>query len=251
MKEDLLKKRVCVVTGGSKGIGKAIAIAFAEEGADVIITYRTSPEGANEAIETMKKYGGKYMAVKADAANEDEIKSLVSQVKENFGKIDVLVNNAGTIGKYYKVSEMPVEEWDRVINTDLKGVFLTTKYFLPIMSTEYVGKIINVSSELSKKGRAEQAQYISAKAGVNGFTRALALELAPDILVNTIAPGPIETDMILKDMDPEWTEKEKDVPLGRLGDVKDIAATAVLLASEYGNYYCGQWLSPNGGAIFL
>lgn len=146
---------------------------------------------------------------------------------------------------------MPVEEWDHLISIDLRGVFLAAKYFIPLMAADPVGKIINITSELSKKGRANYAHYYAAKGGINGLTRSLALELAPDILVNAIAPGPIETDMIMADMEPEWIEKEKDIPLKRLGKVEEIAATAVLLASDGGNFYCGQILSPNGGAVFF
>ncbi len=146
---------------------------------------------------------------------------------------------------------MAVEDWDRLINVDLRGVFLTSKYLIPLMDKDSVGKIINISSELSLKGRENFTHYTAAKGGVNSFTKSLALELAPDILVNTLAPGPVETDMILSDMNEEWIEKEKDIPLKRLGKIEEISAAALLLASDEGNFFCGQILSPNGGAVFL
>ena len=147
--------------------------------------------------------------------------------------------------------DLPTAKWDRVIETDLKSVFLNSKYFIRIMETEPVGKIINISSELSITGRANSSDYCAAKGGVNSLTRCLALELAPDILVNEIAPGPIETDMLLSHAEPGHVEKEKDIPLKRLGRVEEVAATAVLLASDEGNFFCGQCLSPNGGAVFI
>lgn len=249
--EHLLKNKVCVVTGGSRGIGKAIAEAFAIQGADVIFTYHSNKRAADETLEILKQFGSGAMSVCCDAGNEEEVKELVKQVSNQYKKIDVLVNNAGTIGAEYPTSELPVEEWDKVINTDLRGVFLTTKYFIPTFNLDSVGRIINISSELSIKGRANYLHYTAAKGAINAMTRSLALELAPNILVNTLAPGPIETDMIMKDMSEEWIEKEKDIPLKRLGSVKDIAASAILLASEYGSFYTGQFISPNGGAVFI
>ena len=124
------------------------------------------------------------------------------------------------------------------------------KYFIPLIAKNPVGKIINITSELGFKGRANYIPYVTAKTGLNGLSRCLAYELAPDILVNSIAPGPIETDMIMADMEPEWLEKEKDIPLRRLGTVEEIAAAALLLASDEGNFFCGQIVSPNGGAVF-
>lgn len=172
-------------------------------------------------------------------------------IRLEFGKINILVNNAGTIGKQISVKDMSVEERDHLISVDLRGVFLSSKYFIPLIATDPVGKIINITSELSRKGRAGYAHYCAAKGGINSFTRSLALELAPDVLVSTIAPGPVETDMIMADREPEWIEKEKDIPLRRLGKVEEIAATAVLLGSDDGNFFYGQIISPNGGAAFF
>jgi len=249
--EKLLENKICVITGGSRGIGKAIAAAYAKQGANVIITYRANEAAAKETIEELNKYSENNLAIQSDVGIEADVRMMSQEIKLKYGRIDVLVNNAGTIGVECPTRELPVEEWDKVINTDLRGVFLVTKFLLPLFNEEGIGKIINISSELSIKGRANYLHYTAAKGAVNAMTRSLALELAPNILVNTLAPGPVETDMILKEMSEEWVEKEKDIPLKKLGSVTDISATAVLLASKYGDFYCGQFISPNGGAVFV
>ena len=249
-----LKNRVAVITGGSRGIGKAVTTKFAQEGANIVFSYHKNKEAADRTKAEIEALGVECLAVQADAGNETDVKRMVKEVQDTFGHINILFNNAGTIGLEVTVAEMESEEWDRVINTDLRGIFLNSKYFIPLIATgkgNPVGKIINTSSELSKKRRAKYAHYAAAKGTVNSFTMCLALELAPDTLVNTLAPGPIETDMILADMEPEWIEKEKDIPLKRLGTAEEMAATALLLASDDGNFFCGQFVSPNGGAVFF
>lgn len=249
-----LKNRTAVVTGGSRGIGKGIAIAFAKEGADIVFSYQKNEKAANQTVNELESFGVKALAIKADAGNEADVINMVKITEEKFGRINILVNNAGTIGLEVPVAEMETAEWDKVINTDLRGVFLSCKHFIPLFEKggcAPVGKIINISSELSKKGRACYGHYAAAKGAINSFTMCLALELAPEILVNIVAPGPVETDMILADMEPEWVEKEKDIPLQRLGTVEEIGAAALLLASDEGNFFCGQFVSPNGGAVFF
>ena len=245
-----LKNRVALVTGASRGIGKGIALAYAREGADIIFTYHSNHKAAEETRLELEALGGRVMMSQTDSADEKAIIKLRDLVKERFGKLNILVNNAGTIGEELPCAEMPVEEFDRVLACDLRGVFMFCKYFIPLIAKNPVGKIINITSELGFKGRANYIPYVTAKTGLNGLSRCLAYELAPDILVNSIAPGPIETDMILADMDPVWLEKEKDIPLQRLGKVEEIAAAALLLASDEGNFFCGQIVSPNGGAVF-
>ncbi len=249
-----LENRVAVITGGSRGIGKGIALAFAKEGANIAFSYNRNKAAAEETVKEIEALGVSALAIQADAGNEDAVKNMANTVADKFGHINILVNNAGTIGLEVPVAEMESSEWDRVINTDLRGVFLASKYFIPLFEQgdgAPVGKIINISSELSKKGRACYGHYAAAKGAINSFTMCLALELAPDILVNIVAPGPIETDMILADMEPEWVEKEKDIPLKRLGTVEEIGAAALLIASDDGNFFCGQFVSPNGGAVFF
>ena len=246
-----LKNRVAVVTGGSRGIGRGISIALAKEGANIAFSYHKNEEAAEATLKELESLGVKAIAVRADAGEEADVIKMKEMVEREFGKINILVNNAGTIGLEVPVTQMETAEWDKVIKTDLKGVFLTSKHFIPLIEKEPVGKIINISSELSAKGRANYAHYAAAKGAINSFTKCLALELAPEILVNIIAPRPIETDMILADMEPEWIEKEKDIPLKRLGTVEEIGEVAVMLASDGGNFFCGQFISPNGGAVFI
>lgn len=246
-----LKDKTAVITGGSRGIGKGISIRFAKEGANIVFTYLSNEQKAMETVHEIESFGVKCVAIKVDIGNEDDVRRMQEITKEKFGKINILVNNAGTIGTESSLVDMPVSEWDKLMNVDLRGVFLVCKYFIPLIEEGSVGKIINISSELSIKGRKNFSHYVAAKGGVNSLTRSLALELAPKILVNSLAPGPIETDMILKDLDPEWIEKEKEIPLGRLGSVEEVSATALLLASNEGDFFCGQFISPNGGAVFI
>ena len=249
-----LENRVAVITGGSRGIGKGIAIEFAKNGANIVISYNSNESAAAETVAECEKYGVQAIAVKANTGDAEAVKNMAKIVEQNFGAVDILVNNAGTIGLEVKIEDMEEAEWDRVVNTDLKGVFLNCKYFIPLIKARKgnnVGKIINISSELSKKGRECYGHYAASKGGINSLTMCLALELAPEINVNIVAPGPVETDMILADMEPEWVEKEKDIPLKRLGKVEEIAAAALLIASDDGDFFCGQFVSPNGGAVFF
>lgn len=249
-----LENRVAVITGGSRGIGKGVAVEFAKQGANIAISYLSNEKAAADTVAECEKYGVRAIAVKANAGDAEDVKNMAAIVKEEFGYVNILVNNAGTIGLEVSVEDMEVEEWDRVVNTDLRGVFLSSKYFIPLIKARTdgtVGKIINISSELSKKGRACYGHYAASKGGINSLTMCMALELAPEINVNIIAPGPVETDMILADMEPEWVEKEKDIPLKRLGKVEEIAAAALLVASDDGDFFCGQFISPNGGAVFF
>jgi 3-oxoacyl-[acyl-carrier protein] reductase len=252
-----LAGRAALITGGSRGIGAAIARAFAREGARVAFTFhrwedeaRKKQDAAERLVEEIEEGGGEAFAIEADASSPDDARRAVEETVARYGRINVLVNNAGAIGHDHTVRDMPIEEWDRVIATDLRGVFLSTKFALPHIPTEPVGKIINMSSELSRKGRETQAHYCAAKAGINGFTRALQLEVGPGICVNSIAPGPIATDLILADMTPEWIAKEAEILAGRLGSPEEIAEPIVMLASDEGNFFMGQFISPNGGAVF-
>lgn len=250
MTEDRLAGRVALVTGGSRGIGAGIALAFARKGADVAFTYRSREDKAGEVLAAIEATGRRGLAIKADASSVEDARRAVDDVVGRFGHVNVLVNNAGAIGAEVSIRDMPLEEWDLLIGTDLRGVFLMTKLTLPHMPTEPTGKIINIGSELALKGRANYGHYCAAKGGIIGFTFALAHEVAPGICANVLAPGPIETDMILADMAPEWVEKEKEIPARRLGTVREIAAAAVLLASADGDFFIGQVVSPNGGAVF-
>ena len=213
-------------------------------------TYHRREDAAREVVAVVERGGGEAFAIQADASDADDARRAVEQTVARLSRINILVNNAGAIGQEVSVRDMSVEEWDRLIGTDLRGVFLATKFALPYIPTDPVGKIINISSELARKGRPTQAHYCAAKAGVEGFTRALQLEVGPGICVNSLAPGPIATDLILADMSPEWIKKEAEILAGRLGTVEEIAEPAVMLASDDGNFFMGQFVSPNGGAVF-
>lgn len=235
-----------LITGASKGIGRGIAEGFGREGATVVVNYHSDKEAAEETVETIENEGGTAVAVQADVSDEDEAQQLVETVTEEFGGIDVLVNNAGVL-EPSPLDEMDVETWDQTISVDLRGTFLVTRFAIEEMLDQNSGRIINVASQLGIKGGTELTHYSAAKGGVIAFTRALAREVAPDIQVNAIAPGPIETDL-LDDTTDEWRENKKsEIPLSRIGTVDEVVPTAVLLAGDGGDYYTGQTLSPDGG----
>ncbi|ELZ05879.1 3-oxoacyl-ACP reductase family protein [Natrialba asiatica] len=241
-----LEEKSALVTGASRSIGRGIAEAFGHEGAAVAVNYHSNEEGAKETVETIENEGGTAIPVQADVSNEDEARQLVKAVDEEFDRIDILVNNAGVL-EPSTLDEMDVETWDQTISVDLRGTFLVTRFTIEGMLDQGSGRIINIASQLGIKGASELTHYSAAKGGVISFTRALAREVAPDVQVNAIAPGPIETDM-LGDTTEEWREnKEAEVPLGRIGAVDEVVPTAVLLAGDGGDYYTGQTLSPDGG----
>ncbi len=241
-----LEDKTALVTGASRSIGRGIAEAFGREGAAVAVNYHSDEEAAEKTVDTIENEGGTAIAVQADVSDEDDAQQLVDTVTAEFGGIDVLVNNAGIL-EPSTLDEMDVETWDRTISTDLRGTFLVTRFAIEGMLDRGDGRIINVASQLGIKGAAELTHYSAAKGGVIAFTRALAREVAPDVQVNAIAPGPVETDM-LDETTEEWREnKEAEVPLDRIGTVDEVVPTAVLLAGDGGDYYTGQTLSPDGG----
>ena len=212
----LLKNKKALVTGSSRGIGRKIVEVFLANGCEVWGMCTKESAGKAELEKFAAENGTAFHEFYADAGNAEVLTTAVKNALGESGGFDVLVNNAGTISLEVTVEEMEEAEWDRVVNTDLKGVYLNCKYFIPLIKARkgnHVGKIINISSELSKKGRVAYGAYAASKGGINSLTMCLALELAPEINVNIVAPGPVETDMILADMPPEWVEKEKEIPL--------------------------------------
>lgn len=240
----------CLVTGAGRGIGRAIALAFAREGAAVAVLDR-SEDLATEAATALRNLGAKATAVTADVAQEESVNAGIAAAQETLGGIDVLVNNAG-IDTNSRVIDMPVAMWDEMMTVNLRSVFLCTRAVLPGMVERRWGRIINISSQLAHKGAAEMAHYAAAKAGVIGFTRSLAYEVAQDgITVNAICPGPIDTELF-RNIPQAWrTRKLAELPIGRAGTVDEIAPTAVLLASDEGSYYIGATLNPNGGDVMI
>ena len=243
-----LEGRVALVTGAGRGIGREIALAFAGEGADVVVN-DVSPELARSSVDAIEGLGRRALAAPADVSEERPVEDMVEASLETFGKVDVLVNNAGILSESPLI-EMPVSEWDRMIKVDLRSVFLCAKAVAPSMIERRAGRIINVASQLGIKGRAGLTHYCAAKAGIIGFTKALALELGRyGITVNSIAPGPIDTDLVAP-TPGQRADLEASLPLGRFGGVREVAPTAVLLASDPdGNLYTGQTLGPNSGDV--
>ncbi|HAL37507.1 MAG TPA: short-chain dehydrogenase [Polaromonas sp.] len=244
-----LSGRTALVTGASTGIGHAIALAFAQAGAAVVVNHlgRTA-EGA-ALVHEIQSLGAQAWAIEADVSLSADVARLAAQAALVCGTVDVLVNNAGIIQEK-PFLETTEDDWDRMLVTDLKSVFLTSRAFLPGMVARGRGIIINIASDLAVLGREHYAPYCAAKAGVLGLTRSLAREFAPAIRVNAIAPGPVNTAMVSLDaMSPECMAKELDIPQRRIAEPQEIAATALFLASDLSRFYCGQVLGPNGGSV--
>jgi 3-oxoacyl-[acyl-carrier protein] reductase len=245
-----LEGRKALITGGAQGIGGAIATAFAKEGADVAILDFQQQKAIEKAAE-LEQYGVKSTAVIADIKDEGQVNAAIEAATAQLKQIDILVNNAG-INTTSSVVEMTTEMWDRMIDTNLKGAFLCTRAVLKPMIERKFGRIINISSQLAHKGSAELAHYAAAKAGLIGFTKSLAYEVAAlGITSNAICPGPIDTELLAK-MPEEWKKRKfGELPIKRAGHVDEIAPTAVLLASDEGAYYVGATLNPNGGDVMV
>ena len=240
-----------MVTGGSRGIGGAIATAFAAEGADVAFCHDDDPEGAAAVVAVIRGYGRRALAVQCDVADDEAVRRFWAEGERVLGPIDILVNNAG-IGGEQPFESIELAMFDRMIAVNLRALFHFAKLATPGMRRRRWGRIVNIASQLAYRGAPGLAHYCAAKAGVVGLTRALAVELAGSgILVNAIAPGMVETQ--LNDgLTDEWkARKLGELPIGRFGVPSEIAPTAVLLASSDGDFYVGQTLSPNGGDVFL
>ena len=245
----LLESKVAIVTGGSRGIGKAICQSFAENGCDVAFTYNNSKESAENLATELNKLGVKVKAYKSDASSFDDASKLVDDVINDFGNIDVLVNNAG-IKKDNLLMRMDKEDFDSVINTNLSSVFNLTKSSIRTFLKQRSGSIINISSVVGVKGNAGQSNYSASKAGIIGFSKSVALELGSrNIRSNVIAPGFIETDMtdsLSEDVINSWKES---IPLKRGGNPSDVGNACVFLASDLSSYITGQVLHVDGGML--
>lgn len=241
--------KVALVTGASRGIGRDIAIELAKAGANVAVNYAGSEARANEVVQEIQGLGREAFAVQCDVANADSVAEMVKQTIERWGSLDILVNNAG-ITRDNLIMRMKEDEWDDVINTNLKGVFLCTKAVTRQMMKQKSGRIINISSVVGESGNAGQANYVAAKAGVIGLTKTTAKELAPrGITVNAVAPGFITTDMTDKLTDEIKEGMLKMIPLAKFGEPKDIANAVTFLASDDSRYITGQTIHVNGGMV--
>ncbi|WP_332739959.1 SDR family NAD(P)-dependent oxidoreductase [Hydrogenophaga sp.] len=245
-----LAGQTALVTGASTGIGRAIAILLARAGARVVINHLQQPQEAAKVVQAIKNAGGQAVAISADVSDGAAVQRLVAEALHTVGDLHILVNNAGIIQEK-PFLDTTDDDWDRMMATDLKSVFLMSRAVLPGMVAHGSGVIVNLASDLGILGREHYAPYCAAKAGVIGLTKSLAREFAPHgIRVNAIAPGPVNTAMVsLESMSPEWMEKELATPQHRVAEPEEIAATALFLASDLSRFYCGQVLGPNGGSV--
>ncbi len=245
----LLEGKNAIITGASRGIGRGIAQIFVAYGANVAFTYNSSAEAAKSLEEELAKTGAKVKAYKSNAANFEEAQQLVKEVVEDFGSIDVVVNNAG-ITKDNLLMRMSEEDFDRVIDVNLKSVFNMTKAVQRTMLKQRSGSIINMASVVGVKGNAGQSNYAASKAGIIGFSKSMALELGSrNIRTNVIAPGFIETEMTAKLDEKTLDGWRKGIPLKRGGTAEDVANTCVFLASDLSSYITGQVINVDGGML--
>ncbi len=244
-----LGEKVALITGASRGIGRAIAITMAQAGADVIVNYSGSEEAAQETVDAILALGKKAIKIKANVADAEEVAAMIKESQETFGRIDILVNNAG-ITRDGLLMRMKDEDWDAVMNINLKGTYLVTKAVSKLMMKQRSGRIINLSSVVGVTGNAGQANYSASKAGVIGFTKSCAKELASrGITVNAIAPGFIHTDMT--EVLPEKVKEEMihQIPLQRMAEPMEVATVATFLASDFASYVTGQVINVDGGMV--
>ena len=245
----LLDGKVALVTGASRGIGRAIAIRLASEGAKVAINYAGNTAKAEEVKAEIEKNGGEAILVQADISSTEAVDAMVEKVVEAFGQIDILVNNAG-ITRDGLLMRMKDEDFDAVINTNLKGVFYCTKAVSKLMMKKRSGRIINMASVVGLMGNAGQANYAAAKAGVIGFSKSAAKELAArGINVNVVAPGFIATDMTAAMTDKAKEATLAGIPLKRMGQPEDVANAVLFLASDHASYITGQIVNVDGGMV--
>lgn len=249
-----LTGKVVIVTGSGRGIGRGIAKTMASLGAAVTIN-DIDGGSASEVAAAICETGGKAIAVQGDVTNRQQVWEAVQQTVEKFGKIDILVNNAGIIGLKAFV-DISIEEWNQMLGVHLTGSFNFSQAVIPFMKQNGFGKIINIASNWGQRGAANAVHYSAVKAGIIGFTKALAREVAPEITVNAVAPGPIETEMIEEEARLLGTTVQEvrdnliqPIPLQRLGSIEDVAYSVAFLASSLGDYYCGQVIAPNGGEV--
>lgn len=246
-----LSGRSALVTGGSSGIGAAVVETFVAHGARVAFCHKGDGARADTLVERLRASGGTVAGRECDVADEAEVAALARWADATVGPIDILVNAAG-IGGDCAFEDLSVAAWDRMIGVHLRGTFLVTHAVFAGMKARGGGRIVNFASQLAYKGAPGLTHYCAAKAGIVGFTRALAYEGAPaGVLVNAVAPGPVETPLLFTQSEPWLDMKRAQLPLGRFGQPAEIAPTVLLLASDAGSFYVGQTLSPNGGDVML
>ena len=245
----LLANKTALVTGASRGIGRATAIELAKAGAKVAVNYAGNRAAAEEVVALIEAAGGQAFMVQADVGDAAAVDAMVKSVVERFGSIDILVNNAG-ITRDNLIMRMKEEDWDAVIHTNLKGIFNCTKLVSKLMMKQRYGRIVNLTSVVGVMGNAGQSNYAAAKAGVIGFTKSMAKELASrNINVNAVAPGYISTDMTADLPEQAKTDLQSQIPLQRLGNPADVASAVLFLVSPGADYITGQTLHVDGGMV--
>ena len=243
----ILKDKVGIITGGSRGIGRAIALALAKEGANLAFTYLKSSQEAGTLVQEIEKIGRKALGIQADVRDFEKSKEMVENVKREFGRLDFLVNNAG-ITKDKALMMMSKEDWQEVIDTNLTGMFNVTRHCIVTFLKQKSGDIVNISSVSGIAGMSRQTNYAASKAGMIGFTKSLAREVAAyNIRVNAVAPGFIETEMVASLKEDYKNAMIKNIPLGRFGKVEDVTGTVKFLLSDSANFVTGQVIVIDGG----
>ncbi|MEW8955555.1 3-oxoacyl-[acyl-carrier-protein] reductase [Clostridium sp.] len=245
----MIKNKCALVTGGNRGIGREIALKLGSLGAKVIVNYRKDEKGALEVVDTIVKNGGNALALKGDVSSYDEVEDLIKRSREAFNSIDILINNAG-ITKDKLILRMKEDDFDSVIDVNLKGVFNCIKHVTPIMLKQKGGVIVNISSVIGLIGNPGQSNYAASKAGIIGLTKSIAKELGgKGIRVNAIAPGFIKTDMTEVLAEDVKNKLKDSIPLKRLGEGKDVAEAVAFLCSEGASYITGQVINVDGGMV--
>jgi len=244
-----LSGSVALVTGASRGIGAVIARRLAEAGVKVGVNYLSSPESAEEVVSSIISAGGEALLVEGDVAQEEPAKSTIQQVVSHWGRIDILVNNAG-INRDRLLLRMNTDDWDQVIQVDLRGAFLCTRFVMPHLIKQRSGRIVNISSVVGISGNPGQANYAAAKAGLIGFTKSVAREVASrNVTVNALAPGYITTGMVEKLSEDAREKILSRIPMGRFGVAEDVSEAVVFLCSNGASYITGEVLTIDGGMI--
>lgn len=246
-----LAGQIALVTGAASGIGAGISVAFASEGADVILVDLAEESAAASVLAAVRGQQREALYVQADVSDEASVRAMAQAALARFGRVDILVNNAGIFTQSL-LEDMPVADWDRVLAVNLRGTFLCSRLLIGQMLERGSGRIINIASQLGQIGGSEVAHYSASKAGIIGLTKALAREVSHrGVLVNAIAPGPIVTPLLESETEEWRSAKLAELPMRRFGRVDEVTPTAVMLASADGSYYAGQTLGPNGGDVML